>query len=46
MKMVSIFRGQAMLELDEAGLAAGSDLDLIWKLAKITWTKLYRTCSF
>ena len=40
MKVVSIF-GQPTLELDEAGLSAGSDLDLIWKLAEITRANFY-----
>ena len=41
MKVVSIFGGQPTLELDEAGLSAGADFDLIWNLAQITRANSY-----
>ena len=41
MKVVSIFGGQPMLELDEAGLSAGSDFDVIWNLAETTRANFY-----
>lgn len=45
MKVIAVLGGQPTLELDDAGLTAGSDVDLIRHIAETARANFYGTCS-